>query len=110
MGRKLWKKEQLVTAKYDKRCDDREVKLMEATMGFVAYFISLDASADTDLVKLTNVNAKVTQVSTAVAHLLYAYRLGNTQPLIDSISLIDEVTYPYMDAAAKAFLINELTI
>jgi len=109
MGRKLWRKEQLVTAQYDKRCDAREVKLMEATMGFVAYFIALDASGDIDEVKLTNANIKVAQVSTLVAHLLYAYRLGNTQPLIDAVNAVDVGVLTFMDADAKTFLATALT-
>lgn len=86
-------------AKYDMRTSDREKTLMKGTMNFVGYFMSLgDLKADAEL--------KVSQVSTDVAPYLYAYTLGNKQPLIDAIQ---NCNLEYMDQAAKDYLINELT-
>jgi len=109
MGRKLWKKEQLVVAQYSKRCDNREITLMEATMNFVAYFISLDLSADDDDTKTANASIKVGTVSHLVKGDLYPYRLGNTQPLIDAINAIDDTVHTFMDADAKAKITGDLT-
>jgi hypothetical protein len=52
---------------------------------------------------------KVGQVSSEVAALLYVYTLGNTQPLIDAINNIDDTVLTFMDAAAKAYIVGQLT-
>lgn len=110
MAHRIWKKEQVVTSQYFKRCDDREIALMTATMNFVGYFIMLDDSADDDLTKKANAEIKVSEVSTAVAEYLYAFRLGNKQPLIDAINNIDVAVMPFMDADAKSKLISDLNL
>jgi hypothetical protein len=84
---------------YMNRTRQREWTLGKATMNFIGYFISL---GDTQEVA----EAKVTDLSTEVAALLYVYTLGNTQPLIDGVNAS---TLPFMDAAAKAFLVGQLT-
>lgn len=103
MVNKVWKKEQVVVAKYDKRCKKRGITLMQATMDMVAYFMGLGDTKE-------EAESKIGQVSTSVASLLYAYKLGNTQPLIDAINNIDEQEMPFMDDEAKQELINKLTI
>lgn len=107
---RLWKKSQVTTASYYQRCDDREITLMTATMNFVGYFILLDNSGDNDPTKKTNAEIKVAQVSTEVAPYLYAYRLGNKQPLIDAINNIDIAVMPFMNASAKSKLTTDLSI
>ena len=87
------------TVAYLSRCNNREMTLMSATMGFVAYFMGLGDD-------LTTAQGKVSQVSTKVSLHLYPYRLGNTQPLIDAINAS---TLEFMDAAAKAKLTGDLT-
>jgi hypothetical protein len=81
------------------RVRQREFTLGKATMDFIGYFMGL---GDTQEVA----EANVTALSTEVAALLYVYTLGNTQPLIDGINAS---ALPFMDAAAKAFLISQLT-
>jgi hypothetical protein len=87
-------------AEYDGRCSTRQGQLMIATMNFVQYFVDLGDDKPT-------AEAKVSQVSTETAAYLYAYVLGNKTPLIDNINLS---TLPFMDAAAKAKLIGDLTV
>ena len=89
-----------LTPSYKSRSAAREQTLMDATMEFVAYFISLGDDKAT-------AESKVSQLSTEVAALLYVYTLGNTQPLIDAINAS---TLPFMDAAAKTKLTSDLTI
>ena len=103
MAKRLWKKEQELVANYEARNESREETLLAATMNFVGYFMGLGDDQIT-------AETKVTQMSTEVAAFLYVYTLGNTQPLIDAINNIDEGTYPFMDSASKAYIINELTI
>jgi len=86
-------------AKYDMRTSDREKTLMKGTMTFIEYFISIgNTKSEAEL--------KVSQVSTDVAPFLYAYTLGNKQPLIDAIQ---NCNLEHMTQEAKDFLINELT-
>ena len=98
---KVWTKGEVVYAKYDVRSSLREKKLMKATIDFVGYFMSLGGD------KLT-ADTKVSQVSTEISQYLYVYTLGNSAPLISSINNIDELVYPFMDAAAKAALVGFL--
>jgi len=84
---------------YMNRVREREFTLGKATMDFVGYFMGLGDDQAT-------AEQKVTDLSTEVAALLYVYTLGNTQPLIDGINAS---ALPFMDAAAKAFLVGELT-
>jgi hypothetical protein len=87
-----------VTLAYSSRCSARQFQLMMSTMNFVEYFVKLGDDQST-------AEAKVTEVSTEVAAYLYAYVLGNKQPLIDGI---DSSTLPFMDANAKSQLIQDL--
>jgi hypothetical protein len=91
------------TGGYSSRTRNRELTLMKATMSFVGYFMGLGDDQ-------TTAESKVSDVSTEVAQFLYVYTLGNTQPLIDAINNIDEVAFPYMDAAAKAKITGDLTV
>ena len=84
---------------YMNRVRQREFTLGKATMDFVGYFMGL---GDTQEVA----EGKVSELSSEVAALLYVYTLGNTQPLIDGINAS---ALPFMDATAKAFLVEELT-
>jgi hypothetical protein len=81
------------------RVREREFTLGKATMDFVGYFMGLGDDQAT-------AEQKVTDLSTEVAALLYVYTLGNAQPLIDAINAS---TLPFMDAAAKAYLVGQLT-
>ena len=92
--------EDFTTAEYNGRCVKREVALMRGTMNFVQYFIDLGDDKST-------AEAKVSELSTEVAIYLYAYVLGNKTPLLDSINIS---SLPFMDAAAKAKLIGDLTL
>lgn len=83
---------------YNLRSSSREQVLFTATMNFVQYFIDLGDDKPTS-------ESKVSQLSTEVAAYLYAYVLGNKQPLIDGIN---NSTLPFMDAAAKQKLITDL--
>ena len=87
------------TPSYNLRNEQREQTLTLATMSFVGYFMGLGDDQAT-------AESKVAQVSTEVAALLYVYTLGNTQPLKDSINAS---VLPFMDAPAKAFLVDALT-
>ena len=87
------------TPSYKTRNEQREQTLTKATMDFVLYFIGLGDDKAT-------AESKVAQLSTEVAALLYVYTLGNTQPLKDGINAS---ALPFMDAAAKAFLVEALT-
>lgn len=84
---------------YSMRCGSRENILIQATMNFVQYFIALGDDKPT-------AESKVSGLSTEVAAYLYAYVLGNKQPLLDSIN---NSTLPYMDSAAKEYLITQLS-
>jgi hypothetical protein len=84
---------------YAERCNQRQDVLITATMNFVKYFIDLGDNKPT-------AEAKVSEVSTDVAAYLYAYVLGNKTPLIDSINLS---SLPFMDAAAKDYLTQQLS-
>lgn len=97
--RKIFRKSEVVVANYDARNEKRELTLITGTMNFVGYFMNLGDDQQT-------ANDKVGQLSDEVASFLYAYRLGRTQTLIDAINAS---TLPFMDADAKAFIVNQLT-
>lgn len=99
----VFKAEERTYAAYSVRCEQRSKTLYKATMDFVAYFIGLGDTKE-------QAEVKVATVSTIVNAMLYGYVLGNTQTLIDAINGIDEVAHPFMDAPAKAQLINSLTV
>lgn len=84
---------------YLMRCSGRELVLIQSTMDFIKYFIGLGDDKPT-------AETKVSQLSTEVAAYLYAYVLGNKQPLIDGINAS---TLPFMDQAAKDYLTTQLT-
>jgi hypothetical protein len=84
---------------YADRCSKRQDVLIEATMNFVKYFVDLGDNQGT-------AETKVSELSTEVAAYLYAYVLGNKIPLIDGINLS---TLPFMDTAAKQYLIEQLS-
>lgn len=85
---------------YMTRNMSREIMLNTATMNFIQYFIDLGDDPVT-------AEAKVTELSSEVAAYLYAYVLGNKLPLIDGIALS---TLPFMDQAAKDYLISQLIV
>lgn len=85
---------------YAERCNQRQDILITATMNFVKYFMDLGDDKPT-------ADAKVSELSTEIAAYLYAYVLGNKIPLIDSINLS---ALPFMDPAAKDYLINQLSL
>lgn len=78
----------------------RQNTLDAATMEFVAYFIGLGDDQIT-------AESKVRQLSTETAAFVYVYIMGNTQALIDAVNAS---ALPFMDQAAKDFLIGKLTI
>lgn len=87
---------------YGNRNSERRSTLELSTIQLVGYFMALgDDQATAD--------GKVKQVSNEVAPFLYLYVLGNTQPLLDAISDLNEVIYPFMDTTAKAYIVAELT-
>lgn len=92
--------EELATFFYGERCQSRYRTLCNSTVSFINYFIERgdDESAAKN---------KVTQISTQIAPYLYAYVLGNTQPLIDSMNNSD---LPFMDASAKQYAVSKLQI
>lgn len=87
-----------VYSSYESRCSIRNKRLYNATMDFVKYFIDLGDDKPT-------AEAKVSELSTEVAAYLYAYVLGNKTPLVNGIN---NSSLPFMDAAAKQKLINDL--
>lgn len=87
-----------IYSSYESRCYARNKILSVATMNFVQYFV--DSGDDKPTAE-----SKVSQISTEVAAYLYAYVLGNKQPLIDGIN---NSALPFMDAAAKAKLVGDL--
>lgn len=84
---------------YSQRCDFRQKTIYIATMNFVDYFIELGDDKPT-------AESKVSQLSTEVATFLYAFVLGNKNPLID---YINSSTLPFMDADAKNKIISDLS-
>lgn len=85
-------------ADYISRNNYREVILCMATMNFVQYFMNIGDDKPT-------AEWKVSTLSTEVAAYLYAYILGNKQPLIDGINAS---MLPFMDQAAKDYLTTQL--
>ena len=83
---------------YADRCSKRQDVLIEATMNFVKYFVDLGDDQGT-------AETKVSELSTEVASYLYAYVLGNKQPLLNGIN---NSSLPFMDAAAKQKLTTDL--
>lgn len=84
---------------YEERNLMRQSTLNHATMNFVAYFMGLGDDQIT-------AEDKVSQLSTEVAAYIYPYVLGNTQALINQINAS---SLPFMDQAAKDFIIGDLT-
>ena len=83
---------------YYGRCITRQTQLMTATINLRDYFIAL---GDTK----TIADSKVTDLSTELASSLYAYVLGNNNPITNGIN---NSMLPFMDAETKEFTINEL--
>lgn len=110
----MFTREEEEAARYALRNDQRLKTLLKATMNLVGYFVSLDVSADPIETKMLNAQNKVKQVSTELRKIdggaKFDYVLGDTQPLIDAVNLIDEGILPFMDAAAKNKLSTDLTI
>jgi len=87
-------------ADYISRNNFREVKLCIATMSQIQYFV--DNGDDRATAK-----SKVSQISSEVALWIYPYVLGNMSPLLNAIN---NSKLEFMDANAKTFLINNLTV
>jgi len=94
---------EMVQELVDRSLTNRFGTLSAASVGIVGYFMGL---GDTQV----QAEAKVKEVSRLIKSDFFLYVLGDTQPLIDDINAIDEVAYPYMDAAAKAFVISILNV
>lgn len=94
----LFKSSDEVYIDYKKRTDAREWTLLKATSNFKEFFISLGDFEDV-------AKDKVTQISSEVAPMLYAYVLGNRQPLIDKI---DSSELVFMTQDAKNYLTSQL--
>jgi hypothetical protein len=92
-----------LTPSYEMRNAAREKTLDDATMGLVGYYMNLGDDQAT-------AEDKVGQISDEVAPWMYSYVKGRTSKLIAELNAIDEVTYPFYDAAAKAFMANLLTV
>jgi hypothetical protein len=97
---KVFTKDQELIANYYNRTDKREETLMSATMNMIAYFMGTGDSQ-------VNAETKVSQLSTEVAPLLYVFTLGNVQPLKDAINAS---TLPFMNQAAKDYIIAQLSV
>jgi hypothetical protein len=95
----IFKSDQRLYSEYALRCDNRQKTIFMSSMESVVYFMGLGDDKPT-------AENKVSQLSTEVAPLLYAYVLGNEQPLRDAINAS---TLPFMDAAAKAAIVGYLT-
>lgn len=92
-----------LTPSYEMRNAAREKTLDEATMALVGYYMNLGDDQAT-------AEDKVGQISDVVAPYMYSYVKGRTSKLISELNAIDEVTYPFYDAAAKSFMETQLTI
>ena len=88
----------LVKQDYNDRNSVRQNQLNQATMNFVEYFVGL---GDT----LEVAEGKVSELSSEVASYVYIYILGN----MELIAQINASSLVFMDAPAKAFLIDALT-
>jgi len=82
---------------YKERNLQRETLIEEGTMALVAYFMGLGDDKHT-------AETKVSELSTEVAQYIYPYILGN----MVLISQINASTLPFMDEAAKGFIVNIL--
>jgi hypothetical protein len=92
-----------LTPSYEMRNAAREKTLDDATMSLVGYYMSLGDDQAT-------AEDKVGQISDEVAPWMYSYVKGRTSKLIAELNAIDEVAYPFYDAAAKAFMADALTV
>lgn len=92
-----------LTPTYEERNEAREKTLDEATMNLVAYYMGLGDD-------LATAQDKVGQISDIVAPWMFSYVKGRTAKLIAELNAIDEVTYPFFDAAAKAKITGDLTV
>ena len=88
-----------ITTTYEQRNARRQLKMNDATVSFIGYFIALGDD-------LPTAENKVSQVSTETSLQLFPYVLGNTQPLLDAIQAS---TLPFMDQNAKTELITLLS-
>lgn len=77
----------------------RQNTLDESTMAFVKYWMDLGDDQAT-------AESKVGQLSTECAALIYPYVMGNISALIDAINAS---SLPFMDQAAKDFIIDKLS-
>lgn len=84
---------------YAERNAMRLQQLDEATMSFIQYFIGLGDDQAT-------AQGKVTELSTEVGAYIYTYVLGN----MELIAQINASNLAFMDADAKAFITNALTV
>lgn len=85
---------------YKERNLIREIVLNQATMDLVQYFIGLGDDQAT-------AEGKVTQLSTECAAYVYVFIMGNTQAIKDQINAS---ALPFMDQAAKDYIIGQLTV
>jgi hypothetical protein len=84
---------------YEERNLSRQTQLNEATVSFEQYFINLGDD-------LATAKSKISQLSSEIAQFIYPYILGN-------MALITEINaseLAFMDADAKAFITNALTL
>ena len=99
--KKVWKQGEEVLAAYTGRVEDvYTATLLTATQNMVGYFMSLGDD-------LATAQDKVTQMSTEVSAFTHIYTLGNMQRLIDAINAS---VLAHMDAPAKAYAVDQLTI
>jgi len=88
-----------LTITYQERNMMRQNRLDESTMAFVAYFMGL---GDDQIIA----EGKITELSTECAAFIFAYVMGNISALINAIN---SSSLPFMDQAAKDFIINQLS-
>ena len=75
----------------------------KSTMNLVGYFMALGDAQEAATIKMQQLSA---EISTTNGGCKFDYVLGDLQPLFDAINAS---TLPFMDAAAKAYVIGELS-
>ena len=95
---------------YMVRTDNRNSTIAQASMGMIGFFMGLGDDQPTATDKSDQISYEILKSHT---YAIEGYERGNSRcktDLIDAINAINETTYPFFDAAAKAFVIGVINV
>ena len=92
------------------RTDNRNSTIAQANMGMISYFMGLGDNQVDATDKSDQISYEILKTHT---YAIEGYERGNSRcktDLVNAINGIDEVAYPFFDAAAKAYVLGIINV